>query len=662
MSYVDCTVKDKKGRKHCSFNDQNAKIISEGPETFNSDTFPAKINSHRTRRDAPERQKNIKNDFTHINMVPSFKGQYGSVTDNDYNSTLEFHTGNFLNREFQKREIEPHFTPYKTNVPNINYTYDGTRGEDDQNLTERLNIHKYKQGVRPDWAWTQVGPGVNKGYTNCGSEGYHPFWRPPVPTYEELKNKTRPEFDFRNHVIYGRMENFANSTTETMDWTREKNPTVWEDNRDKIHTPNVTSRSTRGRSEIIMNTNRKLTPSERYGQSRGPDREVSRDAEGHEVRHRSNNLNNVGVLNPDGPSQQQHYSQQDLNRQLVENLRRNNVGQLPLGSVDRAAGTIGALEHGIAEFTKDETVKRRNFFLMNSLRTGNVNVVDPDGGNNNYILPVGMAPDTKKQDIISQLKRGGVIDTMSANDYLDPQTPRETIKEQYVNKSYTRNIDSQGTSIHDLPDAPQSTIKQYYSERPTVQGQIGSRQTSVQKHPNAPQSTIKQYYAEQEGPNGNIGTQSTSVYNLPRAPDSTRKQEYIWDGVASSYATGHTAPTITKIRAPDPTRKDQVANVDGYIRHGGASEAPQMHPTIQIYSDRAMEARQGNSRIEQQLPGRLDPRSDRSGHSSQSYNQNNVTRQNYVAQPSDPSLMRVMPTNTLDMSKKTPSANSRFSW
>lgn len=551
--FVDCTIKDKEGVRHCNFQRQQADIIRP-MEPFNSDTFPAKLDNRHQLKDA--KHWNIKNDMSTVNMVPSFKATRGNQTDNAWNSVLEYQTGNFLNREFQKREITPHFAPYKDNVPNKNFTYTGTRADDDFGLTQRLSIHKYKESERPTWSWTQVGPGLNKGYTNCGSEGFHPFWRSPVPTYEERRGKTRPEFDFRNHVIYGRMENMANATTDLMEQTKEIKPTAWQDDRYRFHGPNRNNQGERGRANIVMNTDRKLTPNERYGLSRGPDNQTKRDADHHNSRQRGNGLNNIGVMNLDGHDAGQYIDHASMQSQIIQNLRRNNLGQLPLGSYDRADGQLGAIDYNIASFEKDSAIKRRNVFLMESLRTGNVIMEVKD---NNYLLPKDLAPATKKQNIIKLLKRGGVIDTQADSWYLDTAPPDPTLKEFLIYNLYTPGIDTQGTSVHSLPDAPRATIKQTYI-RPGQMGQVATLGTGI-----APQ---------------------------PKAPAPTRKQNVLRPTAPSSIVTGIGAPNITNIEAPIATRKDQVASIGGFVRAGGDSSAPMSQPIFQLDSDRSMQARQ----------------------------------------------------------------------
>jgi len=534
--FVDCTIRNREGRRHCNFNWQNAGPdgpirLSQQPrkvEGFNYDTFPAKIDNRREKRDA--RYWNIKNDMTTVNMVPSFGAVGGGTRDNDFNSTLEYQTGDFIFREFQKREIEPHFTPYKTNVPNINYTYNRTRDGDDFAASQRLNINSYKEGERPAWTWTQVGPGLNKGYTNCGSEGYHPFWRSPVPTYEELTNKTRPEFDFRNHVIYGRMENFDNATTDLMEWTREKNPTAWKDRRDKVHGPTSTAKSSRRRAQIVMNTNRKLTPRDYYGDSHGLAREQRRDASQHPSRQRGDGVNKHGKSNLKGPDQGMAINQGELKANILRNLRRKYKEEaMPMGAVDRAVGTVGALDYDTATFTKNGAIDRRNYFTMNTMRTGNVDMEMKD---NQYILPPDLAPGTRKEEILDHLQRIGMIDTQMSDWYLDPEAPQPTLKQFLIHNLYTAAVDGQTTSVAQHPDAPRPTIKQT---------------------------------------------------NLRRGTDT-------------SVLTGHQAPSLKhNVHKPAATRKDGTANVD-YVRRGGASQAPMAKAHVQTKANRAIQAHPGNAK------------------------------------------------------------------
>lgn len=611
-------------RKHCNFDVERANVMRVPTA---ADTFPAKLNSSRSQKDA--KNWNIKNDFTHVNMVPFQKDNRGYQNDNNWNSVLEYQTGNFIFKEFQKREIEPHFAPYVTHVPNINEDYNETRADNDFGLSERLNIHKYKQGERPAWTWTQVAPGINKGYTNCGSEGYHSFWRSPVPTYEERRNKTRPEFDFRNHVMYGRMENFDNATVEAMEWTREKNPTAWEDERDYIANPNGNNVVERQRAEINMNLARKMTPSDYYGDSYRPDGEQRRDADQHDPRQRGNGLNNIGAMNLDSVPQGQMYSQQELQSQLLRNLRRTNTGEeLPLGSMDRAAGTIGALDYNISQYNKDEAIKKRNFLVLNSLRSGNVRREKTD---NQYILPVGLAPDTNKHDIIAMLKRGGVIDTQAnVGMYLDPEAPDPTIKQFFIDNWYTSQVDTQ--------------------------------ETNYQNHPDAPNATIKEYYASLPSQHSGIGTLGTDMYGvLADTHDNTKRQEYIRNSMDSSVATGYNAPNGTKIMKPLITRKDGVA-MNEYVRSGGSGEGHVQYAKVQTNANRSIDITNhtGGARKSSKMPGRLDPQTSRHGQIAQQLDNTALTRQN-IGTSHVTVLNRNMPQNTMS-SRKESGVNSRFSY
>lgn len=593
--FVDCTIKDKEGTRHCNFQYQQADPIrmpdlkvqgAKAAEAFNSDTFPAKLDNRQQRKDA--KYWNIKNDKSTVNMVPSFGATRGNQSDNAWNSKLEYMTGDFLNREFQKREITPHFGVYKDNVPNKNYTYTGTRDGDDFGLSERMSIHKYKEGERPKWTWTQVGPGLNKGYTNCGSEGFHPFWRSPVPTYEERRGKTRPEFDFRNHVMYGRMENMANATTDLMEQTKEIKPTAWKDDRYRFHGPNRNNQGERKRAAIVMNTERKLKPNERYGMSRGPDNQTKRDADHHKSRQRGNGHNNIGVMNYDGQSAGQLIDHMSMQSQIMDNLRRNNLGQLPLGAYDRANGTVGALDYNIANFEKDGGIKRRNVFLMESLRTGNVGMEVKD---NNYLLPKDLAPSTKKQHILQLLRRGGVIDSQADNWYIESAPPEETLKQYLIYNLYTPAIDTQGSTAYNLPHAPEDTIKQGYI-RPSRGEQVTTKQYNIYQTPAAPGATIKQGYASRPSAMGQVATQGTGIAPMPDAPAPTKKQGFVRPTAPSSMITGVTAPNIATIDAPSATRKDQVASIGGFVRSGGDSSAPMSQPIFQLDANRSVEMRQ----------------------------------------------------------------------
>ena len=184
------------------------------PPQFNNRIFNTQNNSIKYLQH-PENSKNTQvisklsgetmnvEEFSHNNMTPFFGG---SVKQNTYEFAnqpiLELYTGTDK-LDTVKRETEPFFKPTK----NINNVY-GTQA----NTSKMLNRYLPSQKKQNEFPIEKVivGPGLNNGYTNLPSGGYHqantrdytiPKW------VDEKRVITNPKLTYKGRIIAGKAIN-----------------------------------------------------------------------------------------------------------------------------------------------------------------------------------------------------------------------------------------------------------------------------------------------------------------------------------------------------------------------------------------------------------------------------------------------------------------------
>lgn len=140
------------------------------------------------------------NDLEHNNMVPFFgsKVTQRTVGHNGNESVLDSYSGSG-SQIVHKREQAPLFAPSK------NMTHANGAPSYTDFLQSRVNPGTRMANVKP-WDEVRVGPGLNKGYTSSGSDGFNAGmeaqqdWKPK--TVDELRTKTNPKMVY-NGVVLG---------------------------------------------------------------------------------------------------------------------------------------------------------------------------------------------------------------------------------------------------------------------------------------------------------------------------------------------------------------------------------------------------------------------------------------------------------------------------
>jgi hypothetical protein len=170
------------------------KVVPLNPQTFPRTLPPTTVKSDLSGRDIPLHE------FEHNNMLPFFRGSVKqNVDDKDlYGSVLERYTG-YPENDIKKTEIEPLFKPEK-NVGNVN----GVQNSLDFQK-ERI-VPSYIRHNEVPFDKIMVGPGVNQGYNDEGTGGFHQFEMQELmkpKTVDDLRVKSNPKLTFEGRTVDG---------------------------------------------------------------------------------------------------------------------------------------------------------------------------------------------------------------------------------------------------------------------------------------------------------------------------------------------------------------------------------------------------------------------------------------------------------------------------
>jgi hypothetical protein len=146
-----------------------------------------------------------KDKFVHNNMTPFFSGRAGYGMNELHENKLrqvnqrkmEQFTGSIDNIEYRpKTERKPLFSP-TVGMTNI---YGGQASTDF--YESRYVPSKEKKNELP-FQQIRVTPGLNLGYNQVGSQGYHDSYRPPEKTVDELRPANKPKISYKGRIVEG---------------------------------------------------------------------------------------------------------------------------------------------------------------------------------------------------------------------------------------------------------------------------------------------------------------------------------------------------------------------------------------------------------------------------------------------------------------------------
>jgi hypothetical protein len=156
--------------------------------------------------------------FTHLNQIPHIIGSSDhGARDKAWNSMYEYYQGEGeVKRDFYHIEQEPLFAPRKQHQPNLNNEWEHVF--DQREAFSRTSAKNWKNFERPPGTRLIVGPGIDPFYrqaygdpNNPNKGGGHSYqwcpsydwYRPPELTLEQIRGKTRNNFDITKNVKSG---------------------------------------------------------------------------------------------------------------------------------------------------------------------------------------------------------------------------------------------------------------------------------------------------------------------------------------------------------------------------------------------------------------------------------------------------------------------------
>jgi hypothetical protein len=205
-----------------------------------------------------------KKDIKFNNMVPFFGSNVTQRTSgyNGNESILDSYSGSG-SQIIHKKEQAPLFAPQE----NLHYAH-GVPNQSDF-IQSRMNPSKNMSNTKP-WEEIRVGPGLNKGFTNKGSDGFNAGMEAREvwvdKTVDQLRTKTNPKMTFG----LGNHEGPANSTIKNRGFEGrvEKNrpDTFYVNTPDRWFTTGGQEKAQRSRAEEPLQAeNRPFTTREYFG-------------------------------------------------------------------------------------------------------------------------------------------------------------------------------------------------------------------------------------------------------------------------------------------------------------------------------------------------------------------------------------------------------------
>ena len=302
-----------------------------------------------------------RNDFKHNNMVPFFgakiRGSGGNY--NQAEATLDNLQGQG-SQYFTKKENAPLFEPEK----DLSFA-NGTPDRSAFYLSRQNPSNKYSN-VKP-WESEQVGPGLCKGFTTQGSNGFNAgmearnCWMPK--TVDELRTATNPKLTFGLNGHQGpALSSIKNLGKEGL--VEKNNPdTFFANTPNRWFTTVGAEKGERQRGEVVLKEVDSLN-CEYFG--------VATDGEATYVRGHAEDPHSQVLPGPPVGSAKQHHGSSNQNSygRDTENLVLNNRNTT---ANQEAGGIHGILQAAIAPILDVLKPTRKENVVGNLRKNGNVN-------------------------------------------------------------------------------------------------------------------------------------------------------------------------------------------------------------------------------------------------------------------------------------------------
>ena len=536
----------KKEQEYLSVFDKNVDIAnqylsSQENEFFNTEQFMP-FDSSETKfmdldRDLKMGSKNIsltgkKMEMIHNNMVPFFKSNIKqNVNDNIYQTTkLETFTGTggdtYINKKEQKNRFKPE--PNRTHIFGAPNTI--------ETQMKYVQPSMYRNNERPIEP-VRVAPGLNKGFTDESTDGFHPKYRLLPKSTDDLRTANKPKKTYKSVTIPGKNVTQKRSAVPLVHKNRpEKFRELTSDDWFKTQGEHVAHRQYP--TIDLQDTNRQTTGDHEYkgiGQAQGIGKSTPNylKARTKESFKNTTVLERPGIIGANDSFRKQGYSE---NKYIMPETERK---------------TTGTRTHQLALKTPTvgKWVKDKDDIARITRKSGVVDRAQNKGGiaaGSSFRKPYVHDPDdiariTRKEGVVdrSQNKGGIAAGSSFRKPYVhDPDDiARITRKEGIVDQEQNKGGIAAGSSfrkpyVHDPDDIARITRKEGIVDQEQNKGGIAAgssfRKPYVHDPDDIARITRKEGVVDQQQNKGVIGAGSSFRKPYVHDPDDiariTRKE------------------------------------------------------------------------------------------------------------------------------------------
>jgi hypothetical protein len=410
-----------------------------------------------------------KTDFQHNNMVPFFGSKIrGRTYDANQSESVLDNLNGTGSQQVKKQEVAPLFKPQK----NIQYAY-GTPNQSDfyqSRVIPSSNMANVKL-----WDEIKVAPGLNKGYTSSGSNGFNSGMESRDKwvdrNVDELRVKTNPKVSYglENHEGPANyfIKNYA--TKETIGTVEKHLPdTYYVNTPDRwLTTTGLEKAQTARAIEVDKPVNRTTTTTEYFGADSNPDGTKMYAPNNYQQPKRPQ-LESNPVMNP--TSRTAAPNENDYNKssyKLLPNNRSCTKGP-------EMGGIGGAMKAAIAPLMDILRPSRKENVVGNCRQYGDAGTTVSKGVVYN---PSDRAPTTMRETVEGALDmnhlnvQGQVDGAYYVTDHQSIENQRDTTNCSYIGNSGGSGAQT-GNTTYNAAYNQRNNVNKTYKNRPN-QGGMG---------------------------------------------------------------------------------------------------------------------------------------------------------------------------------------------